>query len=1198
MKENSILKKIIAFLCVISITISSLTVMPSVYAGNSDPFEGYTPVTLSDFGITEKTYTFERWDYNITKALAENTLNKKKVNLNATFYDAASLLTFGELDSSYTTTPYPIRTAVDVTNNTLTFFSPSSNTGTIVFSATDMNITNIVGAKLKIEIGFEVVNSDVKVVTSVNDCTPKTGTYTGFANSFGSRVGIYVAGNTSKVDVESVVESTTPSFDGYTPVTLSDFSIAAKTYTFERWDYNVAKSLADNTLNKKKVSLNATFYDAATLLAFGEQDSSYTTTPYPIRTAVDVTNNTLTFFSPSSSTGTIVFSAADMKITNIVGAKLKIEIGFEVVNSDVKVVASVNGCTPKASTYTGFASSFGSKVGVYVAGATSKVDLENVVSGDTTPEPSPDTLSPITWNDFGIEEDTTYTFQNNAIAGQLSSTTYKGTSLVGTSFRGEVVFNKENETSGNYMISYGDSGYNSYGLRIKPQSDGTIVIQGIDIVTGVHPEIAVLNPEKVELDSFTDGTRFTLGIDIWAVGDDLKINLFANNVQYTVKPYVWKNAAKNNLLSTNMNFWIAKDQDSITADVDEAEATPEGLTALTWKDFGLEETTTYTSLDVPASYASYGLVPLSLNAEHKLTSLVGTSFRGKIALKKGSDQSKFYICYGDEALNSHGIRLVPQSDGSLLFQAMDIAKGYPYPEVANVLPTDVNMTSFTDGTPFEIGIDIWAEGANIKINVFVNGVQCTWDACVLEGAVTTNTGSTKFLGANVNIFSVKDNDEITLEVPLGEDEQGDPEESPKDLIDITWADFGLMEEVKYTAEDVPEEYQASGVIPKRWNSDKSLTSLIGTSFRGKLSLKQGSADSAFFVSYGDSGLNTLGLRFIPQKNGKLLVQAMDMQVGWPYLTIATLNPKRVGLTSFSDGTAFELGIDMWEVEDVEDGIKDVKINLFINGTQYNMQSYVWENAMANDKASATKFLGNNINLCLVRGEDEIVIYGEKPNYGTPIKPDASLKEISFSSFGVEDGIYDFNKKDLSVKGGYYDPIRGKSLNGTLFNGYVTFAKKWGIQLRIGGKNTGWEGIILVSNGDGKLLLVDDKNNTWCVYTPELAGTQLTEKQINLKMSIQYVDSDKDGKKDDVKLGVWFNDVLYKNSFIYMTDYAAGLGSMFGIYSPEKGVNMKVKSADVDNSIDFSIFGFDKNYASYLKKTAKPMETYLRLPKNK
>ena len=193
-----------------------------------------------------------------------------------------------------------------------------------------------------------------------------------------------------------------------------------------------------------------------------------------------------------------------------------------------------------------------------------------------------------------------------------------------------------------------------------------------------------------------------------------------------------------------------------------------------------------------------------------------------------------------------------------------------------------------------------------------------------------------------------------------------------------------MEETEYTVEEVPEQYTAFGVIPLRWNSDKSLSSLIGTSFRGKVSFQRGSDESAYFISYGDMGLNSLGLRIIPQKNGKLLIQAMDMQVGWPYLTIATLSPKKVGITSFTDGTVFELGIDMWEVEDLEDGIKDVKINLFVNGTQYNHEAYVWENAVYNDKLSATKFLGNNINLNLIKENDKVVIYGEKPDYGTPI----------------------------------------------------------------------------------------------------------------------------------------------------------------------------------------------------------------------
>ena len=50
----------------------------------------------------------------------------------------------------------------------------------------------------------------------------------------------------------------------------------------------------------------------------------------------------------------------------------------------------------------------------------------------------------------------------------------------------------------------------------------------------------------------------------------------------------------------------------------------------------------------------------------------------------------------------------------------------------------------------------------------------------------------------------------------------------------------------------------------------------------------------------------------------------------------------------------------------------------------------------------------------------------------------------------------------------------------------------------------------------------------------------------MKVSIQYVDNDGDGTKNDVKVGMWFNDKLYENKYIYLKDYA-NLGYSMGTW---------------------------------------------------
>ena len=105
--------------------------------------------------------------------------------------------------------------------------------------------------------------------------------------------------------------------------------------------------------------------------------------------------------------------------------------------------------------------------------------------------------------------------------------------------------------------------------------------------------------------------------------------------------------------------------------------------------------------------------------------------------------------------------------------------------------------------------------------------------------------------------------------------------------------------------------------------------------------------------------------------------------------------------------------------------------------------------------------------------------------------------------------------------------------------------------------------------------------------PNATGTTLVGEAFDLKMSINYVDSDGDGTADDVQLGLWFNDVLYKNKFLELQDVAPTLGSMMSIYSPYEGRYVQVVSTEVDNNADLSIFGFDRNYEDYLDRTGKP-----------
>lgn len=149
-----------------------------------------------------------------------------------------------------------------------------------------------------------------------------------------------------------------------------------------------------------------------------------------------------------------------------------------------------------------------------------------------------------------------------------------------------------------------------------------------------------------------------------------------------------------------------------------------------------------------------------------------------------------------------------------------------------------------------------------------------------------------------------------------------------------------------------------------------------------------------------------------------------------------------------------------------------------------------------------------------------------------------LEELHFIDFGIENGEY--------AKGTYKGEYGGTTLDDTLICSKLTFTPRGDTHVLVGGK--------AAMGGFGISALVPNKSDEWVLrlydtnsdkkgwkfdpiyFYSDVAGTPVVGKEIDLKLSIQYVDNDGDGKENDVKLGVWFNDKLYENQYIYLKDY--------------------------------------------------------------
>lgn len=707
-------------------------------------------------------------------------------------------------------------------------------------------------------------------------------------------------------------------------------------------------------------------------------------------------------------------------------------------------------------------------------------------------EESPGNLTEINWTDFGITENKTCATGD----GDVAALHKNEVTQLGMAFRGNVKFHRTADDEV-VMLAFASTGWT--GLRVS-QEESKLTIQGVD-VNWNSTNLTTITKEQAKVSSFTD-KEMELGLNIWTEnGTDVKVDVFINGEKMTDTPCVWPGAAVDGQLPSGL-YGYATGNSSIELLLPEAGADviPDGLTRVTWDAFGIEEN--------DFGYTTGGFSKIGTNRD---VSLKGVSFRGKIqfhGVKTGDTYTG--LTFGDNQDGWQlGLNFIPQEDGTLRVwnrtsNTMDVL----------LEPQKVGLSSFV-GEAFELGIDSWKEGENIKIVFSINGIRYNEAAYVWEGGVN-NPHCYDYL--TVGLLIADSSTRISVIYP-----EVEMEASPENLQKITWADFAIGNQ-KYTSADAAD---ASGLIVK---SNGDLENLLDTSFTGKIQFDKQADGGNLLVCYGCNGWGWDGIRFSINGDGNLRFQGIDL-VNNSYPVITDVSPKKAGIDSFY-GQMVELRIDIWKSG------ADVKINIFVNGVQCTPTAFVWEDAVTN------KCIGNGANLIVEKPGDSLEMQSVVAISGEPIVPDSSLKQISFSSFGIRDGVYTSKHPDFAAQGGFFHPVMGQTLNGTLFNADLCFNGE-SVEIRYGGLANAWEGLVLRSSG--KNLLLVDTTGLLYTFTPEYAGAELTDSKVNLQISLLYVDSDADGSKDDVKLGFWFNGVLYKNEFIYLTDYTNKLGAKFGIY---------------------------------------------------
>lgn len=184
---------------------------------------------------------------------------------------------------------------------------------------------------------------------------------------------------------------------------------------------------------------------------------------------------------------------------------------------------------------------------------------------------------------------------------------------------------------------------------------------------------------------------------------------------------------------------------------------------------------------------------------------------------------------------------------------------------------------------------------------------------------------------------------------------------------------------------------------------------------------------------------------------------------------------------------------------------------------------------------------------------------------------SNLIEVSPADFGIADGTYvtQENPKAKAVSGElknrYTDADGTMTLDGKVFSADVKFTETQS-QLSIGGAGgASWYGFSLVGKGT-EFVFQSNDSKSWCsmpalTIDPIVAGLSSAEDAFNLKISCEFEDSDGNETDDCIKFGVWINDKLYNNAYVYTTSIPSDIGCGAFICCQSKGGSITISTEE-------------------------------------
>lgn len=927
---------------------------------------------------------------------------------------------------------------------------------------------------------------------------------------------------------DSAEEQKTPEQLGYEKIALEDFGIQSGTNSSGMWYGGYSEA---DTLDGKYIDMDLTL--AAT--AVGQDNSAINFGGNNAQGWLGIRfYKTATAFCLASTNRlnqryTWEFKYDDLGITDHT-QPINIKLGAKVSGNNVVGDFWVNGVRQKQMIFAGATGQFGKYLGIFS-------DKVTPITVMTSEEKDFTNYKVMTLTDNAIAD-------GNFTAAEFASAAYRwGRPGKYDSLDG-VLYDFYMNTAGQTDLYLGGPSYQSWVGFVFSFRDGNIYVKrnGLSGKSGNFERTFATTKARYNEEMHVQITTDYLVLDANEEKNDVQVKVWIDDT--LVAKYVYydiQNLAT--ALGTSSFFQVVDKKDLSLRSLSVEQKTPEALEyeKVTLEDFNLQ-TGTYAEAGNPI-YGYY---------------TKGSSLDGKyldMDLTLGAEETNWggtaINFAGSNPLGWWGLRLYKTTTG---FQVVSTKTA----SAAGLWEVRYETLGITDHTkPVNVKLGVKLDGEDVIADLWINDVR---------QPQMTFPGGKEHFGNYTSVYC--DGTPLTIGTPV---EQITPEslgfteiQLDKDF-QIPDAVYGcdksgdqLLVEGTYEGDDLNNTYLNADVkFAGEYTGEFTYTDAEGKE-------KTAAATEGGF-RYAGLATSWSGIK-IHVADDKLLFTNVMKGVN-----TASITEAQAGV-DFAEEFNLKLGTKIYDIDG--DDMDDIELYVWIKDVymgKYNFTNITYKDA--NGKLQSA--IGNVARIYMIKE-------GQSVEFATPGKVEvaeailgADYTKSTFASFQLSDGTYSYETKKTVLSSGAY-PF---SMNKTAFIGEISFANAKDAELRIGGKKDAWHGLKFWTK-NGNLYMQDATGLTKKYqFLPTVAGVDFAEDTFNLQVSIEYIDCDTDGAKDDVKLGVWFNGKLYNNTYIELSDYKQHLGKCMGIYTPKdsRGVIEIASTPGIYKGVDYTIWGFTDNW---------------------